>query len=135
MKKYCLRFVTIFLWVTVGSFVVAQFFLSGCLNTIFAQSASPTSALPATNKSFNVSFTYDIADKDVKDGDIVIFGPKGLVKSDIPYSIRLFGIVQDKPLIAYKNTDNKGKAVARDGIAQVNVSEVNGPIKSGDYLT
>lgn len=77
---------------------------------------------------------YEIADKDAVDGDIIKASDQGLVRPDIGFDNKIFGIIQDNPLLVYR-TPTQGKPVVRSGIAQVNITTLNGPIKYGDYIT
>lgn len=84
----------------------------------------------------DIANVYDISDSEAKDGDILIITPeKGIERTNIPYDIHLFGVLQDEPLVAFKNVDDSGKAVARSGVAKVNVTNKNGGIKTGDGIT
>lgn len=87
-------------------------------------------------ESLDLTNVYDVNDKDAKEGDIVVFDPeKGIVRANLPYDIHLFGILQNQPILLIKRADGTGKPVARSGIAMVNVTLSNGPIKAGDYIT
>lgn len=81
-----------------------------------------------------VTSVYDVADKEAVDGDILKITDKGLVRTDMGFDNKLFGVIQDQPLLTYR-TELEGKPVARSGIAVVNVTTLNGPIKYGDYIT
>lgn len=84
----------------------------------------------------DIANVYDISDKEAQNGDILIITPeKGIGRTNIPYDIHLFGVLQDEPLVAFKKVDGTGKAVARSGVAKVNVTDANGPIKAGDGIT
>lgn len=105
---------------------------SAILSALFA-SASP---LFAQQKAIEIANVYDIADKEAKNGDILVnLEGKGLHRAKEAYTNTLFGVLQDDPLIAYRNVDKTGKAVARTGIAEVNVTNANGPINKGDFIT
>lgn len=94
--------------------------------------------VPLTYAQTNSDITnvYDLSDKEAKDGDILIITPeKGIERTNIPYDIHLFGVLQDEPLVVFKRVDASGSAIARSGVAEVNVTSVNGPIKSGDGIT
>jgi hypothetical protein len=93
-------------------------------------------ASPVYAQSLDLTNIYDIGDKDAKDGDILIFEPeKEITRTDLPYDIRLFGVLQNSPTLVLQRKDETGKAVARSGIAEVNVTNVNGPINPGDHIT
>lgn len=93
-------------------------------------------AKPVFAQVFDIASTYIINDKGVKQNDIVssIF-EKGLVRSDIPYDNRMFGIYQEKPLLVYRESTNSGQPVVRQGDVLVNVSNLNGKISPGDFIT
>lgn len=90
--------------------------------------------LYAQNQGLEVTTVYEIIE-DAQEGDIVSTGDKGLVRSIIGFDNKMFGVVQNTPIIVYQNKDNKGKPVIRSGVAMVNVTTLNGPIKYGDYIT
>lgn len=86
------------------------------------------------SKGIEVTSVYEIADADAVEGDIVTATEKGLVRANIGFDPKIFGIIQEQPLLVYR-TQVKGKPVVRSGVAQVNVTTLNGPIKYGDYIT
>lgn len=91
---------------------------------------------PLAYAQSDIANVYDISDREAKDGDILVITPeKGITRTNIPYDIHLFGVLQDNPLVAFKKVDRTGKTVARSGMAQVNVTNKNGPIKAGDGIT
>jgi len=101
--------------------------------------------LPATNyqlltsyaqepQGIEVTSVYEVTDAEATDGDILKATDKGLIRTSIGFDNKIFGVVQDTPLVAYRN-EVKGKPVIRSGVAQVNVTTLNGPIKYGDYIT
>lgn len=78
---------------------------------------------------------YDIADTDATEGDILVFTDKGLIRSTTSFDNKMFGILQEKPVLVFRDKDSKGKPVVTSGQALVNVTAANGPIKYGDYIT
>lgn len=91
---------------------------------------------PLAYAQSDIANVYDISDREAKDGDILVITPeKGITRTNIPYDIHLFGVLQDNPLVAFKKVDRTGKTVARSGMTQVNVTNKNGPIKAGDGIT
>lgn len=92
--------------------------------------------LPSTIYAQDVANVYDIADTDAKEGDIVIFTPeRGITRTNIPYDIHLFGVLQKSPILVFQRVDKTGTPLVRSGIARVNVTTLNGEIKAGDYIT
>lgn len=89
----------------------------------------------AQNTSIEVTSVYQVADKDAVDGDILVSSDKGFVRASKPSDSKLFGILQIKPVVVFRNGDETAKPVVRSGVAQVNVTNNNGPIKYGDYIT
>lgn len=92
---------------------------------------------PVHAQAQGVSLTtlYPIADPKAIDGDILITSSKGLVRANVSYSSKMFGILQTTPLMVYTTPDLKGKPVIRDGVAEVNVTNEGGTIKAGDYIS
>lgn len=89
----------------------------------------------AQNPSLDVANMYAVADPQAKNGDIMFYSDKGLVRADSSYSNKIFGVLQDKPILVYRTNEDLGQPVIRSGTAYVNVSDVNGSIKNGDYIT
>lgn len=88
----------------------------------------------AQSQGVEVTSVYEIADTEATEGDILIANEKGLVRANIGFDNKMFGVIQDKPILVYR-TQTQGKPILRSGIAQVNVTTLNGPIKYGDYIT
>ncbi len=91
------------------------------INPVFAQS--------------DISGVYDITDKNAKDGDIMTFTTQGITRASVSYDTRLFGVLQTNPTIVYRRVDGTGQSISRVGVVNVNVTTLNGDIKSGDYIT
>lgn len=94
----------------------------------------PTVYAQSQEKGIEVTSVFEVADPAAVDGDILSTQASGLVRSNIGFDNKMFGIIQDAPLVVYR-TETQGKPVIRSGVAQVNVTTLNGPIKYGDYLT
>lgn len=88
----------------------------------------------AQSQGIEVTSVYEVAETEAIEGDIVKATDKGLVRTNIGFDNKMFGIITDTPLLVYR-ADTKGKPVVRLGVAQVNVTTLNGPIKYGDYIT
>lgn len=85
-------------------------------------------------QGIEVTSVYEVADTEAVDGDILKATDKGLIRTNIGFDNKIFGVIQDTPLVVYRS-ETKGKPVIRSGVAQVNVTTLNGPIKYGDYIT
>lgn len=94
-----------------------------------------TSPVHAQNQGLEATTVYEIADTDAIEGDILVATEEGLKRADRGFDNKMFGVIQEQPILVYRNNDTKGKAVVRTGIATVNVTTLNGPIKYGDYIT
>lgn len=86
------------------------------------------------SQGIEVTSVYEIADEEAQEGDILSATDKGLSRSTIGFDPKIFGVIAEQPLLVYR-TETPGKPVVRSGIAQVNVTTLNGPIKYGDYIT
>ena len=83
-----------------------------------------------------VTSVYQIVDKDAIEGDILVVTDKGLTRTLKSFDNKMFGVLQQQPLLVYQNKNiTDGKPVIRSGVAEVNVTTFNGPIKYGDYIT
>lgn len=109
-------------------------FLLFILPILLATSYQLPAVYAQESKGIEVTSVYEIADTDAVEGDIVTATEKGLVRANIGFDPKIFGIIQEQPLLVYR-TQVKGKPVVRSGVAQVNVTTLNGPIKYGDYIT
>ena len=95
----------------------------------------PISDSYAQTNGLDVTTVYQIVDQDAVEGDIMRNGPTGITKSTVEYDNQIFGVIQDNPLIVFRNVDGTGIPVVRDGNAVVNVTTLGGPIKQGDFIT
>ena len=83
-----------------------------------------------------VTSIYKISDKETAQGDIMVAGETGLNRASKTFDNKMFGVLEETPLLLYQDKDVKdGKPVVRSGVALVNVTNTNGPIKYGDYIT
>lgn len=94
------------------------------LPTVYAQQS----------QGIEVTSVYEVTEQDAAPGDILKATDKGLVRASIGFDNKMFGVIQDQPLLVYR-TETKGKPVVRSGVAEVNVTTLNGPINYGDYIT
>lgn len=88
----------------------------------------------AQEQGIDITSTYEIADKDAIQGDILTFTDKGLVRTSKSFDNKMLGVFQEQSILTYKS-EVVGKPVIRSGIARVNVTTANGAIKYGDYIT
>lgn len=109
-------------------------FLLVVLTFNFYQFSLPYPIYAQQPQGIEVTSIYPIADSQALDGDILTATEKGLTRSTRSFDNKMFGALQDQPLLVYR-IEQEGKPVVRSGIAQVNVTTLNGPIQYGDYIT
>lgn len=90
---------------------------------------------PANTQGINAPSIFKIVDSEAVDGDILVITETGLVRASKVSDPNMFGVLQDRPLIVIREEVADGKPVVTSGIAQVNVTGLNGPIKYGDRIT
>ena len=90
---------------------------------------------PAFAQSLDVSVVYPIADDKATGGDVLMVTDKGVVRADSPASNQIFGVIVQEPMLSLSSSEATGSAVARSGQALVNVTDLGGTIKNGDYIT
>lgn len=90
----------------------------------------------AQTTGIDVAFTRPIDDPEAITGDIVETTEKGLIRVSTPYSTKIYGVIQEDSLFIYRKVaSDSAKPVARTGIVAVNVTDLSGGIKTGDYIT
>lgn len=90
----------------------------------------------ANVSSIGIANYYPISASKVEDGDIVVSTGKGYFLSSTIYDPRVSGVVTTNPAIALRgNSSQNTYPVVNNGTVNVKVSGINGPIKSGDYIT
>jgi len=88
----------------------------------------------------NLNFGNDvkIVDADVRPGHIIITSEKGFIKSRVPYSQSMTGVVVSEAGVAFESQEQQEGGyypVVFSGTAKVLVSGENGPIRKGDFIT
>lgn len=96
----------------------------------FAQTPTTTQA-----KSLESASVYQVADDKIESGDIVVLGEKGVERASVSLTPRLFGVVQENPMIVFREADSTKKPVVRSGVTEVNVTTFSGEVKPGDFIT
>lgn len=86
--------------------------------------------------SIGVATYLPISNSKVEDGDIVVTSDKGYSLSKEPYDPTIVGVVSINPAISIKTTGaKKGYPVISTGNVYVKVTDINGNIKRGDFIT
>ena len=110
-----------------------NFSVAKCLMFVFLVSCS-LSLVTSAHAQLEIAETYDVP-KEAVDGDIISYTDKKVVLSSREYDDKIFGAIETSPLVAYRRQDNTGLPVVRNGSAEINVTTINGPIKTGDFIT
>ncbi len=102
------------------------------ISSLFFLLVAPVAAQVA---QFDIAQTIKIADEGAKSGDIVSFTDQveTLILSKTEYDQRMYGVLVADPIVVYETTADI--PVVRSGVVEVNVTDVNGPIAIGDYIT
>lgn len=86
--------------------------------------------------SGGTALSIQIADKNAKDGSIIISTPKGFGLSSTAYDTNMYGVLSESPAFYLQNTDDpEAKPVIASGKIYVLVSTINGNIKKNDFIT
>lgn len=89
-----------------------------------------------TTQTIETTTTFAVSDKDAVEGDILSVSSNGLTRPEVSFDNKMFGVIQDNPILVYRDLSiTNGKPVVRGGVANINVTTLNGPIKYGDYIT
>ena len=96
----------------------------------------------ATKNSFAQDLTngqiaknLSVADSAAKTGDILSKSDKGLVRASTEYDGNIFGVIVSDPSLSLNQIGSGTFPVVSYGPTKVNVSDKNGAIKSGDFIT
>ncbi len=93
------------------------------------------SPILAQTNGLNTAYDYNIVDPEAQDGDILMYTDKGLMRANSASLNAMFGVMQDNPTIVIQLNDGDKSPVVTSGIDEVNVTNTNGPIKKGNYIT
>lgn len=92
-------------------------------------------ALAEEISSSAVARNLVVSDTSAKNGDILSQTDSGLIRSKEAYDNKLFGVLVENPDISLNKIETGTKPVVSSGVAKVNVSNQNGNIKIGDFIT
>jgi hypothetical protein len=94
--------------------------------------------------SFQVAFSqgvpiiaqyFEIKDPEIKKGDIVSLRNKEVFRSNIPYDENMVGVVGENPILVFGKETTTTLPVVSYGKTSVRVTNQNGEIKKGDFIT
>ena len=78
---------------------------------------------------------FDIKDPEIKKGDIVSFKDNEILRSEIPYDENIVGVVGENPILVFGKETPNSLPVVTYGKTLVRVTNQNGEIKKGDFIT
>ncbi len=81
-----------------------------------------------------IAKNLEVADPEVKVGDIVSQTKEGLFRSSIPYDENIIGIVGETPILVFGKPTTTTLPIVLLGETLVKVSNINGEIKKGDFI-
>lgn len=88
------------------------------------------------NVSTGIAISIPIASTNVQSGDIVSSTDKGYKITSTSYDPTIYGVVVANPAVFFGSSNDKSYySVLTSGKAYVRVSDSNGQIKSGDFIT
>jgi len=113
-----------------------RFIIFRIISVLFI-SVSFTSSISAQKSSFTVATSFEIEGSNIQRGMIVTNNGNMITISSQEYDPNMFGVITEKPAISLgqKDTDSQTYPVATSGKVPVLVSNINGLIKEGDYIT
>lgn len=82
-----------------------------------------------------VAKNLEIADPEAKIGDIISKTSEGFFRSKIPYDREMVGVVGENPILVFGKLTTTTRQVVSFGQTLVRVSNKNGEIKRGDFIT
>src|SRR5581483_10738082 len=77
------------------------------------------------NQTIDLTYAFTNIDPAAQDGDILFSSGQNLNQANSPYSNKIFGVLETNALLVYRSASGSGQPVARNGIAQVNVTTIN----------
>jgi hypothetical protein len=88
----------------------------------------------ADNLSF-IAKNLEIDDEQAEIGDIISQTEQGLVRSVLPYDENMIGVIAENPIIVFGKPNDQTKEIVSLGETMVKVTDINGEIKKGDFIT
>lgn len=90
----------------------------------------------AKDISSGLAISVPIAESNVKDGSIISSTPTGFKLSRIAYDPSIYGVISQNPSLFLEDTNpGNTKPVITSGKGFVQVSTINGAIKTNDFIT
>ncbi len=91
----------------------------------------------AQSSTFTVATHFEVEGTDIRKGMIVTNNGRSITIASTAYDPNIFGVITEKPAISLgqKNDGSNNYPVATTGKVPVLVTNANGEIKKGDYIT
>lgn len=83
----------------------------------------------------DIAAPFRVVDEQAVDGDALASTADGLIRSNLSYDSKMMGVLSLSPVITYVIPGSDTVPVTRTGNAIVNVTNFNGPINIGDFVT
>jgi len=112
----------------------AQILIGLCLPTIFLVGLLSI-AKAEDFQSGEIARNLEVVDPKAAAGDILSKVEGGLTRAPVPYDRDLFGVVTENPSVVLNQATDKTLPVISYGEVLVSVSNQNGEIKRGDFVT
>lgn len=111
-------------------------FVFGSLFAVLVLLSCGADVLAQTNPSLSgVAQNTEVADGASLVGDILTVSADGLKRSTKAYDDQMYGVIEEAPVISFAPKTDKTRAVVTAGNAKVKVSNANGSIAVGDFIT
>jgi len=82
-----------------------------------------------------IARNFEIADSGIKIGDIVSQTKEGVFRSSVSYDENIIGVVGENPILVFGKSTTTTLPVVLLGETLVRVSNINGEISKGDFIT
>lgn len=82
-----------------------------------------------------IASNFEVDDPEAEPGDIITKKGEKLIRANTPYDQDLFGVVAKSPLIVFHKPTPDTLPIVTFGETLVKVSNINGEIKKGDFIT
>lgn len=83
----------------------------------------------------SIARNFEVADLEAEVGDIISQTKDGLFRSSIPYDENIIGVVGETPILVFGKPTATALPIVFSGETLVKVSNINGEIKRGDFIT
>lgn len=116
--------------------IILSLYFFICLLLLPSLFLSPVHAQEGST-NYGIAITYKVIDKNFQDGDIVSLSDQNevLALSKKDYDERMFGVIMTNPVMVFRRPIDNGVPIFRNGQVFINVTNVNGDILNGDFVT